>query len=78
MTVQSIKTNSLIEQIQQLPPLELLKLLEIITQLLNQAWVKIPLAVNQPKPRFGSGKHLGIIMSDDFDAPLEDFKEYME
>jgi hypothetical protein len=29
------------------------------------------------KPRFGSGKHLGIIMADDFDEPLEDFAEYM-
>ena len=32
----------------------------------------------QPRrPRFGSGKHLNIQMSDDFDAPLEDFAEYM-
>ncbi|GEM_PF-6738089 len=30
-----------------------------------------------PRPRFGSGK--GIFhMAPDFDAPLEDFKEYME
>jgi len=48
MTVQSIKTNSLIEQVQQLPPLELL---EIITQLLNQAWVKVPSAVKSPNCR---------------------------
>ncbi|MGB0386148.1 MAG: type II toxin-antitoxin system Phd/YefM family antitoxin [Ardenticatenaceae bacterium] len=25
----------------------------------------------------GSRKHLGIVMSDDFDEPLEDFAEYM-
>jgi Protein of unknown function (DUF2281) len=25
----------------------------------------------------GKGKHLNIIMSDDFDEPLEDFAEYM-
>ena len=29
------------------------------------------------RPRFGSGKHLNIQMSDDFDEPLEDFAEYM-
>ncbi len=35
--------------------------------------------VGQPKrrPKFGSAKGL-IVMSDDFDEPLEDFKEYME
>ncbi|MDM8532730.1 hypothetical protein QUF63_16335 [Anaerolineales bacterium HSG25] len=30
-----------------------------------------------PRPRFGSGKHLDIVMADDFDEPLEDFAEYM-
>lgn len=30
------------------------------------------------RPRFGSGKHLNITMTDDFDEPLEDFAEYME
>lgn len=30
-----------------------------------------------PRPRFGSGKHLNIVMSDDFDEPLEDFAAYM-
>ncbi|MBC7528336.1 MAG: DUF2281 domain-containing protein [Chthonomonadaceae bacterium] len=31
----------------------------------------------KPRPRFGSGK--GIFrMAHDFDAPLEDFREYME
>ena len=29
-------------------------------------------------PRFGSGKDLMISMTDDFDAPLDDFTEYME
>ena len=31
---------------------------------------------NQPYPKFGSAKGL-VEMSDDFDAPLEDFREYM-
>lgn len=30
------------------------------------------------RPVFGSGKGLFSDMSDDFDAPLEDFREYME
>ena len=30
-----------------------------------------------PQPKFGSAKGL-IEMSDDFDAPLDDFKDYME
>lgn len=29
------------------------------------------------RPRFGSGKHLNITMTDDFDEPLDDFAEYM-
>ncbi|MEM6614814.1 MAG: type II toxin-antitoxin system Phd/YefM family antitoxin [Cyanobacteria bacterium P01_C01_bin.72] len=36
----------------------------------------VPATSNKPRPRFGSAKGL-ITMSDDFDEPLEDFKEYM-
>jgi antitoxin (DNA-binding transcriptional repressor) of toxin-antitoxin stability system len=31
-----------------------------------------------PQARFGSGKGLLLHMAPDFDAPLEDFREYME
>ncbi|AFZ00171.1 type II toxin-antitoxin system Phd/YefM family antitoxin [Calothrix sp. PCC 6303] len=31
----------------------------------------------KPRPRFGSAKGL-ITLSEDFDEPLEDFREYME
>jgi Protein of unknown function (DUF2281) len=31
----------------------------------------------KPKPEFGSGKGLFGKLPDDFDAPLEDFKDYM-
>jgi len=34
-------------------------------------------SVSQNRPQFGSAKGL-IQMSDDFDAPIEDFREYME
>ncbi len=36
-----------------------------------------PIALAKPRPKFGSAKGL-IWMSDDFDEPLEDMKEYME
>ena len=35
----------------------------------------IPVAVEKPYPKFGSARGL-VEMSDDFDEPLEDFKEY--
>lgn len=36
----------------------------------------IPLDDKKPTPKFGSAQGL-IEMSDDFDEPLEDFKDYM-
>lgn len=32
----------------------------------------------KPRPRFGSAKASILHMADDFDAPLEDFEEYMK
>ena len=32
----------------------------------------------KPRPQFGSGKADIVYMAEDFDAPLDDFKEYME
>ena len=37
----------------------------------------IPVSRPAAKPTFGSAKGM-VTMSDDFDAPLNDFKEYME
>ena len=37
----------------------------------------VPVAQSERRPRFGSAKGL-IEIADDFDEPLEDFKEYME
>ncbi|MDB5089789.1 MAG: hypothetical protein JWR09_3783 [Mucilaginibacter sp.] len=34
-------------------------------------------ATDQIKPGFGGGKGIFGYMADDFDAPLEDFKDYM-
>jgi prevent-host-death family protein len=37
----------------------------------------VSISKSKPSAQFGSAKGL-ITMSDDFDAPLEDFKEYMQ
>jgi antitoxin (DNA-binding transcriptional repressor) of toxin-antitoxin stability system len=37
----------------------------------------VPVGLGKGRRKFGSAKGL-IHMADDFDAPLEDFKEYME
>ena len=51
--------------------------IEVVITQDNQPVVKlVPLARNKPRPRFGSAAGL-IAMSEDFDAPLEDFKDYM-
>jgi antitoxin (DNA-binding transcriptional repressor) of toxin-antitoxin stability system len=42
----------------------------------QQAVQLMPVALPQRHPEFGSDKGL-IVIADDFDAPLEDFKEYM-
>ena len=31
----------------------------------------------KPRPRFGSAKHRLVYMADDFEAPIEDFADYM-
>jgi prevent-host-death family protein len=40
--------------------------------------VEQPSPENKPQARFGSGKGSLIYMAPDFNAPLEDFREYME
>jgi hypothetical protein len=42
----------------------------------NQSYFRVKEATSRSR-KAGSGKHLKIIMSDDFDEPLEDFAEYM-
>lgn len=50
---------------------------EVIITKDGQPFVKlVPLAKAQKQRKFGSAKGL-IKMSDDFDQPLDDFKEYM-
>jgi len=42
----------------------------------KQAVQLVPVEASERRPRFGSAKGL-VVMADDFDAPLEDFREYM-
>jgi antitoxin (DNA-binding transcriptional repressor) of toxin-antitoxin stability system len=50
---------------------------EIIITKGDRTSIKLtPTTTVKPRPKFGSAKGL-IKMSDDFDEPLEDFKDYM-
>lgn len=50
----------------------------IITQNSQPVAKLVSLPRTRPRAQFGSAKDLLIYMAEDFDAPLEDFKEYME
>ena len=52
---------------------------EVVITLRDQPAIKlVPIApVAKPHPQFGSAKGLILYMAPDFDAPLDDFKEYM-
>lgn len=68
-----MSTTQLIEEIDSLPP----NLQEEVQDFV--AFLKTKAQKQQPpiqQRQFGAGKGL-IIMADDFDEPLEDFKEYM-
>jgi prevent-host-death family protein len=50
---------------------------EIVIMKNDQPMVKlVPISQVRPRPQFGSAKGL-ITMSEDFDKPIEDFKDYM-
>jgi len=52
--------------------------IEVVIMKDNRPVVKLmPLTPSKPPPRFGSAAGL-ITMSADFDAPLEDFTDYMK
>ena len=61
---------SLFRQIDQLPKESLLELEKLISQLQSNKQ-------DVSKRQFGCMKGLVVSMADDFDAPLDDFKEYM-
>lgn len=64
---------------------EKLELIEWILNLRNISAIKeikkVKRAAAKPKTgtrKFGGGKHIFTYVADDFDEPLEDFKEYMK
>ena len=66
--------TSLVDLIHQLQPDE-----EVVITENNQPVARlVATASPQPKRRLGTLKGTVLYMTPDFDAPLEDFKEYME
>ncbi len=47
----------------------------VITRSDGEAFKIVPISSTKPRPTFGSARGL-VRMSDDFDDPLEDFKDY--
>jgi prevent-host-death family protein len=37
----------------------------------------VPVLEGKPRPKFGNAKDVLIFMADDFDAPLDEFQEYV-
>lgn len=60
--------------VQQLPDTHQQVILSWLQQ--NMEEQKTPMAARPPL-KFGAGRHLIEYVSDDFDAPLDDFNEYM-
>lgn len=66
-----------LEQTLQNLPLEIQIEVMHFAEFLAQRKAKEEAGIPKPKPYFGFGKYT-VEMAPDFDAPLEDFKEYME
>ena len=51
---------------------------EVLITKANQPVVRlVPVEPERPRPKFGSAKGM-VHMTDDFDEPLEEFREYLE
>jgi antitoxin (DNA-binding transcriptional repressor) of toxin-antitoxin stability system len=51
---------------------------EVVIEQTNRSAVRLtPLTTQKPRPRFGSAKGL-LTIPNDFDAPLDDFRDYEE
>jgi hypothetical protein len=70
-----MKDEILLKQISMLPDALKKEVLDFVGYLLFKYQQK-PLEKPKKKPKFGSAKGMYII-ADDFDAPLDDFKDYM-
>jgi hypothetical protein len=67
MPVLELTDEQVIQLLQQLPEEQRKRVLSRM----------VPSAKLKPRPRFGSAKKDIQFMAEDFDAPLDDFKEYM-
>jgi hypothetical protein len=67
-----MKTSNLHVKIDHLP----FSLQEEVSIFIDQLLAKLPEKKEKKQPVFGSGKGT-ITMSEDFDEPLEDFKDYI-
>ena len=76
MNVAEIKFN-LFHNIENLSENLLVELRALIDDLLAKKQKHPPTPVPRKPREFGCMKGLVIYMADDFDAPLEDFKDYM-
>ena len=68
-----MSTSILISKIEEIPEDKIQEVSDFIDFIIQKSIAK----KEKPKPIFGSGKGMFII-PDDFNAPLDDLKEYME
>jgi hypothetical protein len=55
-----------------------LKNSQIIQEIVKLMEKETEQTVEKPVKKYGSGKHVFTYVAEDFNEPLEDFKEYME
>lgn len=78
MSVLTLK-STLQQKIAQIEDVDLLAELQVIIDNSMSVSISKKKPVAKPfKRKFGCGKGIFTYVSDDFDAPLDDFKEYME
>ncbi|RYE20516.1 MAG: DUF2281 domain-containing protein [Sphingobacteriaceae bacterium] len=70
-------TAELIEKLEKLSPELQSKVEETVDQLLTENQPENADRNHRTKRKFGDLKGLVVYMADDFDEPLEDFKDYM-
>lgn len=70
-----MKRTELFESIDSLPADKIKIVEDLVAALTSDAGKAMP--VNKPKMKFGELKGFVTYIADDFDEPLEDFKDYM-
>ena len=69
--------TELLEKVEMLPSEMQQQVRDFVDSLLVKAHIKVGDQIYEIKAGFGGGKGLIKYMADDFDAPLEEFKDYM-